>query len=121
MTVTGCSPAICPQGESAFLWRLGVMVVVIPIALYLYMAFAWRPVIPELDTIHHAILQMISSCLTGLVSPFVSFGREDEVDNDNGMMAAAVGGLSSARARVVNLQSMSQELHLPQYMKILVR
>jgi hypothetical protein len=123
MTVAGCSPAMCPEGESAFLWRLVAMLVVIPFVFYLYMTFAWRPVIPELDRLHVVILNMISSCLSGLVSPFMCFDRDDEVDTevDTSVRAAAMGGFAKARAKVGNLQSKSQELHLPQYMKILVR
>ena len=125
MTVTGCSPAMCPTGENAFLWRLGVMAAVLPIVLYLYMELAWRPVIPELDLLGVAILKVISSCLSGLVSPFVCFGREDEVDT--GGMAFTLGGLSLAAASDKfgewrsGWQSKFQELHLPQYIKILVR
>jgi hypothetical protein len=124
MSGSGCRlKDSCPTDDIMSLWRWGAIAVFVPIVLFVYVHFVWRPVVPELDWLAGVVLNRISTCMSALISPLLCFRAQDRGtanESGNGVVTFISRGLLLASAMVNDLKSRSQEFHVPQYLKILV-
>ena len=71
MTTEGCSAAICPPEEELRPWRILSMVLGGILVAFLWWAFCWRPVAPEVDWLIASVLQGVLT----IMSSFMCFSN----------------------------------------------
>lgn len=122
MTSSGCSPNICPSDSELLTLRIIALAVFSTLALGIYLAVLWRPVLPELDYMIARMMQAI----VGMFSYVIYFGHvqgnssKDTGDTSN-LFSTIVGGARMANSKIGGLHRLWKGNHMPQYLKIFVR
>ena len=121
MEAAGCSAKPCPDDSDIRPWRIAFFVVIATVVFFLWLAFAWRPVLPELDWLMARMLQGVVMALSSFVCFTDAQGdTSSSISELFALFTAMLGMFSWLAAKARQIYEWAQQNKLPQFLKIFV-